>query len=192
MLHSHLEFQGIGLQADCILRGHIMTFSRRSLRCLVLTLSLTAVLFASMGAPASARAQTAGASDQLRTLSRDELDVVKVLTKQEDAWNKGDIDVFAEGYKHSPDILFIGSQVSRGYDQMVADYKKNYPNKDAMGTLAFTDLEPRILDDKFAVVVGHFKLDRSKKAGGNAEGIFSLIFEKTKDGWKIIVDHTTT
>lgn len=129
--------------------------------------------------------------DQLRTLSRDELDVVKVLTVQERAWNRGDIDAFLSGYKDSPDILFVGRQVSRGFQELQLDYKKNYANKEAMGILSFSELEPHILDERFAVALGHYHLDRSKKAGGPADGVFSLVFEKTDKGWKIIVDHTT-
>jgi len=156
---------------------------RRTL--LLLSFALTPMVHAQTAPPEPA------ARDQLRTLSRDELDIVKVLTRQEDAWNKGDIDAFATGYKNSPDILFVGHQISRGYADMLANYKKSYPNKDAMGTLSFSDLEPHTLDDRFAVLLGHFKLERSKKAGGNAEGNFSLVLEKTSDGWKIVVDHTT-
>ena len=130
-------------------------------------------------------------ADQLRTLSRDELDVVKVLTQQERAWNQGDIETFAKGYKNAPDIVFIGDHVSKGYADMLNDYKKNYPNKDAMGTLTYSELEPRILDEHYAVLVGKYRLDRSKKLGGPAEGFFSLVFEKTDKGWKIVVDHTS-
>ena len=131
------------------------------------------------------------APDQLRTLSRDELDVVKVLTAQERAWNRGDLEAYASGYKDSPDLLFIGRQISRGYGSLVEDYRKNYPNKEAMGALSFSELEPHILDEHIAIVLGKYHLDRSKKAGGPADGIFSLVFEKTVKGWKIIVDHTT-
>ena len=130
-------------------------------------------------------------ADQLRTLSRDELDVIKVLTAQERAWNKGDIEAFLSGYKNSPDILFVGRQVSRGFDQLQLDYRKNYPNKDAMGTLSFTELESHLLDERFAVVLGKYHLERGKKAGGPADGMFSLVLEKTDKGWKVIVDHTT-
>ena len=146
---------------------------------------------APLPAPAQVAQMPDKAPDQLRTLSRDELDVVKVLTQQERAWNQGNIDVFAQGYKNSPDILFIGHQVSRGYTSMLLDYKGNYPTKDAMGTLSFTDLEPKILDEHFAIVIGKYHLDRTKKYGGPADGIFSLVFEKTDAGWKIILDHTT-
>jgi len=128
---------------------------------------------------------------QLKVASPQELGVIKVLLAQERSWNEGNIEAFATGYKNSPDTLFIGSHISRGYDQMVLEYKKNYPNKEAMGTLGFSELEVHPLDDKFAVVLGHYHLDRSKKAGGNADGVFSLVFEKTDAGWKIVVDHTT-
>ena len=136
-------------------------------------------------------AASAHAPAQLKVATPQELGVIKVLLAQERAWNDGNIDAFASGYKNSPDTLFIGSHISRGYDQMVLEYKKNYPNKEAMGTLGFSELEVHPLDEKFAVVLGHYHLDRSKKAGGPADGIFSLVFEKTDAGWKIVVDHTT-
>jgi uncharacterized protein (TIGR02246 family) len=152
----------------------------------LLPLLLAALLYL----PATAHAQDKPV-DQLRTLSRDELDVIKVLTQQERAWNDGDIDGFAKGYKDSPDVIFIGEHVSKGFADMLLEYKKNYPTKEAMGTLTFSEIEPHILDEHYAVLVGKYHLDRSKKAGGPAEGFFSLVFEKTDKGWKIIVDHTT-
>ena len=148
------------------------------------------LLASTLWVPARPGAQSV--PDQLHTLTREELNVIKVLTRQEDNWNAGNLDAFATGYKNSPDTLFIGRQISRGYDQMLADYKKGYPNKEAMGTLSFSGLEPHILDEHYAVVLGHYRVDRSKKAGGMAEGIFSLVLEKTPEGWKIVVDHTTS
>ena len=130
-------------------------------------------------------------ASSLKTASQQELDVIKVLLKQEAAWNRGDIDTFAEGYKNSPDTLFINSQIQRGYSGMLAAYHHNYPTQEAMGQLTFSELEVHPIDENVAVCIGKFRLDRSKKNGGNAEGIFSLVFEKTDKGWKIIVDHTT-
>jgi ketosteroid isomerase-like protein len=131
-------------------------------------------------------------SNTLRTSTQLELDVVKILLKQEEAWNRGDLDAFADGYKNSPDTLFISSnQIQRGYDSMLASYHHNYPNRESMGTLAFSDLEVHPLVDNSAICLGRYHLDRPKKEGGNAEGMFSLILEKTPTGWKIVVDHTT-
>ena len=128
---------------------------------------------------------------QLKTATPQELGVIKVLLAQERAWNAGDIDGFASGYKNSPDTLFIGSHISRGHDELLNEYHKNYPNRDAMGTLSFSELEVHPLGETYAVVIGKYHLDRNKKAGGNADGLFSLVFEKTDAGWKIVVDHTT-
>jgi ketosteroid isomerase-like protein len=128
---------------------------------------------------------------QLKVASPQELGVIKVLLAQERSWNEGNIDAFASAYKDSPDTLFIGSHISRGFAEMLNEYRKNYPSREAMGTLGFSELEVHPLDEKFVVVLGHYHLDRSKKAGGPASGIFSLVFENTPTGWKIVVDHTT-
>lgn len=128
---------------------------------------------------------------QLKTASRQELDVVKVLLAQEAAWNRGDLEGFAQAYKDSPDILFITNTINRGFAGMVDAYRRDYPNKGAMGTLSFSGLEVHPLDENFAVVIGKYHLERGKKEGGNADGMFSLVLEKTDKGWKIVVDHTT-
>ena len=116
---------------------------------------------------------------------------MKTLLAQERAWNRGDMAGFTTGYKNSPDTLFLGSDLARGYDQMVARYAKNYPDRATMGKLTFSELEPHMLDERFAIVTGQFALERAKKNGGNANGIFSLVLEKTEAGWKIVLDHTS-
>ncbi len=138
-------------------------------------------------APFAAFAQ----DDQLKPVPQEQLDVIKVLLAQEAAWNRGDLDAFTQSYKNSPDTLFVTSIVNRGFEGMLDAYRHNYPNKAAMGTLSFSELEAHPLDERFAVVIGKYHLDRTKKDGGNAEGLFSLVLEKTDKGWKIIVDHTT-
>ncbi len=129
--------------------------------------------------------------DSLHTATRTELDVVKVLIAQEKAWNAGDIEGYVKGYNDSPDTLFVGRQVSKGYAQILDDYKHNYATRAAMGTLSFSELEVHPLSDTFVVCLGKYHLDRSKKDGGSADGIFSLVLQKTDQGWKIVLDHTT-
>jgi ketosteroid isomerase-like protein len=153
---------------------------RSSLRLAALSLILLA--------PALLPAQV---NDPLHTATRQELNIIKVLIAQENAWNKGDLAAFASGYKDSPDTLFITHQVFRGFAGLLDEYKHDYPTRAAMGTLAYSDLEVHPLDENFAVVIGKYHLERSKKDGGNVEGLFSLVFENTDNGWKIVVDHTT-
>jgi ketosteroid isomerase-like protein len=114
-----------------------------------------------------------------------------VLDQQVADWNRGDLDAFAAGYKHSPDILFMGPKISRGYTQMLDKYRKGYSTKEKMGTLSFTALEVQPLDEHFATVTGNFHLERTSAGGGNADGYFLLVVEKTPAGWKIIRDATT-
>jgi ketosteroid isomerase-like protein len=115
-----------------------------------------------------------------------------VLDKQVVDWNRGDMEAFAKGYKNSPDILFIGAKISRGYAQMLDTYRKNYSTKETMGVLNFSELEVQPLDEHFATVTGNFHLERTASGGGNADGHFLLVFEKTPDGWKVVRDDTTS
>ncbi len=147
---------------------------------------LTAVVLSTV---ASTHAQAT--DPQLHTASPTELAVIKVLLSQEKAWNSGDIDTFVQSYKDSPDTLFLSGAISRGYAGMAESYHHQYPTRAAMGTLGFTELEVHPLDDHFALCIGKYHLERSKKEGGNADGLFSLVFEKTDKGWKIVLDHTT-
>jgi ketosteroid isomerase-like protein len=114
-----------------------------------------------------------------------------VLNKQVVDWNRGDIETFATGYKNSPNILFMGSRISRGYDQMLNTYRTGYSTKEKMGTLSFTSLEVQPLDEHFATVTGNFHLERTATGGGNVDGYFLLVVEKTPAGWKIVRDSTT-
>jgi hypothetical protein len=118
--------------------------------------------------------------------------ILAMMNKSSDDWNKGDMNAFATAYKNSPDILFIGRKTSRGYDQMVATYKKSYATREAMGKLTFSQLEVQPLDAHFATVTGHFHLERSAAGGGNADGYYLLVVEKTATGWKIVRDDSTS
>ncbi len=130
--------------------------------------------------------------DGLTVMPKDSLELVKVLTAQERDWNNGNLNGFLEGYKHSAETTFVGLQVQHGWEEMAAHYRSSYPSKEAMGTLSFSDLQPRLLDEHFAVLTGKYSLERGRKFGGNASGVFSLVFEKTADaGWKIVLDHTS-
>jgi uncharacterized protein (TIGR02246 family) len=112
-----------------------------------------------------------------------------VLGAQQNAWNRSDVDAFLVGYWHSPELTFSGSSgVSRGWDGVMARYKKNYPDRAAMGELDFSELEFRFLGPDAALVLGHWHLKREKDELG---GVFSLVWQRFPDGWKIIHDHSS-
>jgi len=133
----------------------------------------------------AARAQTAPAQ------TKDTAAIEQVLHDQEASWNRGDIETFMQGYKDSPDTTFIGKTISHGYQPILERYKKGYATREAMGTLDFSEITVRMLGSDYAVVTGRFHLARTAAGGGEARGIFSLIFEKESDGWRIILDHTS-
>ncbi len=139
------------------------------------------VAFAGLAVPSHLWAQNSSSAQAIRA----------VLDRQVVDWNRGDLDAFAAGYKNSPEILFMGSKISRGYAQMLDRYRKNYSTREKMGTLSFTGLEVQPLDANFATVTGNFHLERTAAGGGNADGYFLLVFEKTPAGWKIVRDDTT-
>lgn len=130
-------------------------------------------------------------SAQARARPAEKDAILTMLNKQAADWNRGDLEAFATGYKNSPDILFMGRTIRRGYDQMLDGYRKSFPTKDAMGTLTFSNLEVQPLDEHFATVTGRFHLERTAAGGGNAGGFYLLVVEKTASGWKIVRDDTT-
>ena len=112
-----------------------------------------------------------------------------VLTSQQQAWNRGDIPVFLEGYWNSPELTFAGSDgIVRGYQGLLARYQKSYPDRAHMGELEFSELEIRPLGADSALVLGHWHL---KRTVGDAGGVFSLVFHRFPVGWRIIHDHTS-
>jgi uncharacterized protein (TIGR02246 family) len=115
--------------------------------------------------------------------------IMEMLTAQQNAWNKGDIRGFMGGYWNSSDLTFAGTRgFTRGWQPVLARYEKNYADKAAMGTLDFSELEIRQLGPDAALVLGRWHLQRQ---AGDVGGIFTLVFQKFPEGWRIIHDHTT-
>lgn len=118
--------------------------------------------------------------------------ILEVLDAQVRAWNQGNIPAFMSGYLDSDSTRFVSAKgVTEGYQRVLARYLSAYPTKEKMGELSFGDLNVRLLSSDLAVVVGRWNLKRADANGGNVSGYFTLIFQKTVNGWKIIHDHTS-
>ena len=146
---------------------------------------------ASLALSLSALPLHAQAPGQLYTASHQQLDVTKVLLAQEDAWNKGDLDAYLAFYKDAPDTQAILGTPTRGLANIRLAFRANFPNRDVMGTLQQDSVEVRALGDNFALATGNYHLTRPRKAGGDVDGTFIDIFEKTPTGWEIIFTETT-
>ena len=116
-------------------------------------------------------------------------EVRAVLGAQQEAWNRGDIDSFMNGYAHDETTVFVsGDEVRRGWQTVRDRYLSKYNDRSKMGTLTFSDLEIEQLGPDSALALGHWEL---KRASDNPHGRFTLIFRKTVDGWRIVHDHTS-
>lgn len=122
-----------------------------------------------------------------QTNSKEE--IIEVLRSQQDAWNEGDVKGFMKYYSNSENLTFAGSNgITKGHEQVLNRYLKNYDSPEKMGTLKFNVLEFREISPTVAYVIGEWALKRSSD---NPSGYFTLVWEKVNGEWKIIHDHTS-
>jgi hypothetical protein len=116
--------------------------------------------------------------------------VLKVLARQNDNWNKGNIDAFMEDYWKSDSLMFIGSKgVVYGWKATLDRYHKSYPDRATMGTLKF-DIQKTDFHSKTTCwVLGKWHLTRPEK--GDIGGYFTLVLKKIDGKWLIVSDHTS-
>jgi len=113
-----------------------------------------------------------------------------VLDAQRDAWNRGDIEGYMDGYDRSPRTEFVGGdEITRGWQTVLDRYKKKYDSREKMGVLTFSQVEITMLSKDAALVLGRWHL---KRANDEPHGTFSLVFRKTKAGWRIVHDHSSS
>src|SRR5215813_13278961 len=114
-----------------------------------------------------------------------------VLDRQVEAWNRGDLEGFMEGYWRSPQLTFYSGGVeTSGWDQTIQRYQQRYRSAgNEMGILEFLDLKIELLGPQAAFVRGKYRL---KASGKESSGLFTLTFKKFASGWIIIHDHTST
>jgi uncharacterized protein (TIGR02246 family) len=135
--------------------------------------------FAVLAACAPARGQTPSA------------EILAVIEKSAEDWNRGDLEAFVQCYEQSPETTFVGTEVSRGTDAVLGRYKRAYPDAARMGTTTFSELQARPLTAELAIVTGRFHLQRGAQWGGDKSGLFTLVMRKGASGWFIIHDHTS-
>jgi len=117
--------------------------------------------------------------------------VEQVLRTQQDAWDRHDLDAFMTGYWNSPQLTFFsGAKENHGWQDALDHYRAAYSGPGhEMGKLDFSDLRIEMLGPDSAFVRGAFHLTMSD--GKTPHGIFTLIFRKFPEGWKIVHDHTS-
>ncbi|MES2577293.1 MAG: DUF4440 domain-containing protein [Bacteroidota bacterium] len=118
-----------------------------------------------------------------------EKEIKAVLEKQRLDWNNGDMIGYMQGYLKSDSLLFVGKTGPfYGWEKNLQVYQQVYPDKAAMGNLTFDIIQIKMIDKKHAFVLGGWNLQMEK---GEQKGFFTLIVKKFKEGWKIVVDHSS-
>ena len=113
-----------------------------------------------------------------------------LLETQAAAWNRGDIEAFAAGYDRTEHLVFATTDATHvGFDDMLARYRKTYPDRAAMGQLDFSELDFADLGAGHVVARGRWQLQRADDA---PRGTFMLIFRERPQGWRIVLDYTTS
>lgn len=122
--------------------------------------------------------------------NKDAAAIRKVMNDQDAAWNRGDLEAFMSiGYWRSDKLKFVsGDKITYGWQQTLDNYRKTYGSADKMGKLTFSDLEIELLSRDSAFVTGSWHLKREKD---DPKGKFTLLFRKMKEGWRIVVDHSS-
>ena len=66
-------------------------------------------------------------------------EIKAVLKAQADAWNRGDIDGYMDGYARDKDTEFVGGDtLTRGWQTVRDRYRKKYDTREKMGALKFS------------------------------------------------------
>ncbi len=115
-------------------------------------------------------------------------ELTQIVLKQAEAWNRGDLSEFMTPYWKDERLTFSsGGKTKRGWQATLDNYRLNYPNREAMGKLAFANLETQELGTDAMLMLGTWHLERSEPIGGN----FSLVWKRIDGQWLIVHDHSS-
>ena len=151
---------------------------------MILRIAVSILCVAFLAVSANAAGKRNGAAEP-----QDARDIKAVLDRQVEAWNRRDLEGFMSGYWHSERLTFYsGATKTTGWQATIDRYRKKYQSEGReMGHLDFYDQQLDLLGTRAALVRGRWRL---KTGSTEAGGLFTLIFRKFDDGWKIVHDHT--
>lgn len=120
----------------------------------------------------------------------DRAKILDALDQQRIAWNNGDLEGYMNGYWNSDSLRFIGKRgIQYGWNATLENYRKGYPDKEAMGKLSFEVISLEGLGNDSAFMIGKWKLDNPDKP--SVEGHFTLLYKKIKGNWLVVADHSS-
>lgn len=114
--------------------------------------------------------------------------IIAAMKNSENDWNKGDLDSFMKMYTDESTMMMPTGPA--GINTIKELYERKYFNgKMPKQNLHYDDLKVTLLGEKYALLTGKFTL-----SGNNlpeSSGRYSLVMILTKNGWKILHDHSS-
>lgn len=126
-----------------------------------------------------------GASGQQ---SKDEKVIRATLEMTADGWNKGDLSRYLSAYtKEATEMLSTGP--AGGVEAIEKTMKEGFwKTGKPLQVLRYENVVVRFVGKKAALVTGKFVLSGADRP--DRSGWFTTVWEKTKDGWRMIHDHS--
>ena len=155
---------------------------------LLLTVVLLTALYASAQSPPAIMTARNG---EAATEEVGRAEIERVLRMQQDAWNHHDLEGFMAGYADSPTLTFFsGATEQQGWKETFDRYKARYASPGhEMGKLEFSNLRIEMLGTSAGFVRGAWQL--TMPDGKTPHGLFTLVFQRMLNGFKIVHDHTS-
>ena len=121
--------------------------------------------------------------------AQDRSDILAVIARMEQAWNRGDFRGYMAGFSN-PDVVFVsGGKFQDGWQGTLDHYVRDYGASPATrGTLHFYAMKVDLLADDAAMLVGRYHLERPERA---AEGVNTRLFRKIAGRWVITLNHVS-
>jgi peptidoglycan/xylan/chitin deacetylase (PgdA/CDA1 family)/ketosteroid isomerase-like protein len=129
-------------------------------------------------------------------------EVRTMIRTQVEAWNRGDVEAFTSGY--AEDAAFLSpSGLTRGRAEVLARYRKRYPDRKAMGRLSLEPIEMRPAAGTEFTELGGARPSRvhgvsvaarweisypDEPGKAPASGLTLIVFRRTLTGWEIVQD----
>jgi ketosteroid isomerase-like protein len=143
-----------------------------------------------MGAAENARSEPCwpGAPAQ-EAAEADKKQILNVISRMQEAWNRGDFRGYMEGFKN-PDVIFVsGGRFQDGWQGTLEHYIRDYGGSPEMrGTLRFYDIRVEVLSPDAAQLISRFELKRPQHP---QYGINTRLMRKVGDRWVIALNHVS-
>ena len=120
--------------------------------------------------------------------NKDEKAIRATLERTAEGWNKGDLNQYLSAYvKEATEMLSTGP--TGGVEAIEKTMKEGFwKTGRPVQNLRYESIVVRMLGKKNALVMGQYVLSGANRP--DRKGWFTTVWTKTKDGWRMIHDHS--